>query len=411
MYKNRYLLHARIAQSNSSIFIQGHCLAQMKKSVQYKCDIQMSNTGFMEGTHCECAVGGGDTAHCKHVAVLLWAMEEMGRDKKITLRTVCTQKLQSFHKPAKSFFGSPIKAELLPKKNQNLEPFSDPVVLDSSIMNKQLYCEKQRNRAINFAATNRTTMPFLRLFEPANIYCAIWDHDYTNVNPEEQLLNEFKLLSITTDDIKKIEEETREQSRSKSWFKYRQNRITVSNFYKCCIIRDEEAEVQFSTSLINQETFKSKSTDWGKENESKALEIYESIGIKIDKCGLFISPTHPFLGASPDGLIGNDTVVEVKCPYSRRFSPITEKTLPYLYLDERNNLQLKKNHLYYYQIQGQLFVTGRYIANFIVYTTIETIVITIRRDDNFITLMVQRLAKFFEYYFRVAILDRYLYKN
>lgn len=77
MYENHYLLHARIAQSDGSYFIQGRCLAQMKKSVQYKCDIQISESSFIESTHCECAAGGGDTAHCKHVAVLLWAMEEM----------------------------------------------------------------------------------------------------------------------------------------------------------------------------------------------------------------------------------------------------------------------------------------------------------------------------------------------
>lgn len=329
----------------------------------------------------------------------------------MNLRTVCTQKLQSFHKPAKSFFGSPIKAECLPKKNINHQMAADPIVLNPRLVDKKLYCEKQRNRAINFAATNRTTMPFLRLFKPANTYCAIWDHNYTNVDPEELLLNEFKLLTITTDDINKIEEETRKQSRSKSWFQYRQFRITASNFYKCCIIRDKKAQLEFSVNLINQEPFKSKFTDWGIENEDKAIKIYESTGVKVDKCGLFISQTHPFLGASPDGLIGNDTVVEVKCPYSCRFTVISEKTLPYLYIDKTNNLTLKKNHLYYYQIQGQLFVTVRSIAKLIVFTTVETVVITIYRDDNFIKDMVLRLTDFFKNYFSIAILDLYLYKS
>ncbi|CAG5070424.1 Protein of unknown function, partial [Cotesia congregata] len=182
MYENRYLMHARIAENKNSIFIQGHCLAQMKKSVQYKSDIQISkSTGFIDGTHCECAVGSDDTAHCKHIAVLLWAMEEMEREKKMILRTVCTQELQTFHRSAKSFFGSPIKAEALPSKSRDLSLSLDPVVLDPSIINKQSYCEKQRNRAINYAASYKTTMPFLRLFAPADTYCAIWDHNYTNI--------------------------------------------------------------------------------------------------------------------------------------------------------------------------------------------------------------------------------------
>ncbi|CAD6207448.1 GSCOCG00012702001-RA-CDS, partial [Cotesia congregata] len=231
-------MHARIAENKNSIFIQGHCLAQMKKSVQYKSDIQISkSTGFIDGTHCECAVGSDDTAHCKHIAVLLWAMEEMEREKKMILRTVCTQELQTFHRSAKSFFGSPIKAEALPSKSRDLSLSLDPVVLDPSIINKQSYCEKQRNRAINYAASYKTTMPFLRLFAPADTYCAIWDHNYTNIDPEERLLDELKLLSVTAEDIETIERETRGQAASKIWFKQRHFRITASNFYKCCIIR------------------------------------------------------------------------------------------------------------------------------------------------------------------------------
>lgn len=153
-------------------------------------------------------------------------------------------------------------------------------------MDKKLYCEKQRNRAINFAAANRTTMPFLRLFMPANTYCSIWDHNYVNVDPEALLLNEFELLTITTDNIKEIEQEPREQSRSKSWFKYRRFRITARNFYKCCIIRDKETQMKFSVSLINQEPFKSKFTDWGIQNEDKALKIYAATGVTVYKCGL-----------------------------------------------------------------------------------------------------------------------------
>ena len=41
------------------------------------------------------------------------------------------------------------------------------------------------------------------------------------------------------------------------------------------------------------------------------------------------------LAASPDGLIGDDTVVEVKCPFTARTKPIDATTIDFLTLDRR----------------------------------------------------------------------------
>jgi len=79
--------------------------------------------------------------------------------------------------------------------------------------------------------------------------------------------------------------------------------------------------------------------------------------------GFVISHSHPYLGASPDGLVGDDIVLEVKCPYVVRDKCITPKTVPFL--DEGG---LKCNHQYYYQVQGQLSCTERSVAHFCVYT-------------------------------------------
>ena len=40
-------------------------------------------------------------------------------------------------------------------------------------------------------------------------------------------------------------------------------------------------------------------------------------GTVVKECGLFIHPEHNFLAASPDGLIGDNCVLEIKCPYSK----------------------------------------------------------------------------------------------
>ncbi|GBP59028.1 hypothetical protein EVAR_15031_1 [Eumeta japonica] len=53
----------------------------------------------------------------------------------------------------------------------------------------------------------------------------------------------------------------------------------------------------------------------GIKNEEIALEqLAVQERVNIEPCGIFIDEELPFIGASPDGLIGSDTCVEIKCP-------------------------------------------------------------------------------------------------
>lgn len=65
----------------------------------------------------------------------------------------------------------------------------------------------------------------------------------------------------------------------------------------------------------------------------------------------------PFLAASPDGLINNDSIVEIKCPASiKNYTPeegYENKKLSFMMYKD-GTLRLKTTHVYYYQIQGQL---------------------------------------------------------
>ena len=101
------------------------------------------------------------------------------------------------------------------------------------------------------------------------------------------------------------------------------------------------------------------------------------------------------LAASPDGLIGDDTVVEVKCPFTARTKPIDATTIDFLTLDQNGSLTLKTDHNRFYQIQGQLFCTGHQHCRFIVYTFKGIKAIDIARDEEFMQDMVQNLLEFY----------------
>jgi hypothetical protein len=73
-----------------------------------------------------------------------------------------------------------------------------------------------------------------------------------------------------------------------------------------------------------------KYTNYGKDHESIvriaiAAEFAEVIEKEIGTCGFFVGQNKYFyLGATPDGLIGDEALVEIKCPYSAREDTPTE---------------------------------------------------------------------------------------
>lgn len=54
---------------------------------------------------------------------------------------------------------------------------------------------------------------------------------------------------------------------------------------------------------------------WGIDHEVEAREAYEAAtGEMVDLVGFIPHPDIPWFGASPDGLVGSDGLVEIKCP-------------------------------------------------------------------------------------------------
>ncbi|KAJ8964170.1 hypothetical protein NQ314_005080 [Rhamnusium bicolor] len=88
------------------------------------------------------------------------------------------------------------------------------------------------------------------------------------------------------------------------------------------------------------------STQYGQEHEPFAKRQFEEeLKLKVDECGFFIDPEDFFLGASPDGLVGSDAIIEIKCPKAAsKLHPrdaIEQKLLKFAVLDE-NKCALKK---------------------------------------------------------------------
>ena len=141
----------------------------------------------------------------------------------------------------------------------------------------------------------------------------------------------------------------------------------------------------------------------GKMYEQKAIkQLEERYQVKSQKCGLFVSLDRPYLGASPDAIIGDDAIVEVKCPYAGRDLPISPgPKFKFLEFDNSENICLKKSSVYYDQIQGQLFLSNRKFCYFVVFTFKDVFVQKIDIDREYVTgCLLPKLDTFYVKHFR-----------
>jgi len=66
---------------------------------------------------------------------------------------------------------------------------------------------------------------------------------------------------------------------------------------------------------VPQDSFSSAAMQWGNEQEPFARAAYEiRTGNLVDQTGLVMHPSIPYAGASPDGLVDDLGLVEIKCP-------------------------------------------------------------------------------------------------
>jgi putative phage-type endonuclease len=102
------------------------------------------------------------------------------------------------------------------------------------------------------------------------------------------------------------------------------------------------------------ETYQNAAMAWGTEQEPAARGAYEArTGLLVQETGFVPHPTITMSGASPDGLVGDDGLVEIKCPNTAtHIDTILSESVPGKY-----NIQM----------QWQMACTGRQWCDFISY--------------------------------------------
>ncbi len=178
---------------------------------------------------------------------------------------------------------------------------------------------------------------------------------------------------------------------SEAWRAERAGAITGSRFSE--VLGTKQARLRLARQLVFERLstkpaheVSSKSLTWGTEVESFARDAYElETGNIVTRCGFIRHARYPFIGASPDGLVNHDGIIEMKCPHDEAVHIAT-------WLEGMPDEHIP-------QVQGELFVTGRAWADFISYDPRQAepyrlYVQRVPRDDKYIATLSGALLTF-----------------
>ena len=239
------------------------------------------------------------------------------------------------------------------------------------------------------------------------------------ISGETEIDTLVKEITLSQDDAQNIEAATRRQGKSKEWKIQRKGRITASDFHRVSskvknISRNPQTNNLVEHLVGVKEGYETTAMKHGKATEPKAKLAYKKIMKRshrkfvADESGLVIPIDYPYLGASPDLRVKctchGEGLCEIKCPYGLHASPDSTNYSKHLVNRDVETILSEKSE-YYFQIQGQLGVTGLHYCDVFMYTSDGYFLQRIAFDAHFWTELLSRLRFFWQTYVGPALLE------
>jgi len=183
---------------------------------------------------------------------------------------------------------------------------------------------------------------------------------------------------------------------SESWFQVRIGKVTASRVADVLAktktgysaTRDNYMAQLVCERLTGQkgESFTNAAMQHGTDTEPLARAAYEALkDVLVDEVGFVPHPTIEMAGASPDGLVGEDGLIEIKCPNTAtHIDTLLSQTVPGKYNT---------------QMQFQMACTGRKWCDFVSFDNrlpeeLQLFVTRVPRDEVFIRLIESEIVQF-----------------
>ena len=182
------------------------------------------------------------------------------------------------------------------------------------------------------------------------------------------------------------------EQRSEAWLEQRKGLITASNVGAILGLDPYRTPDDVMRQMVRdwhgaeREFTGNAATEWGVFNEKTAREQFEMMYEPVTECGFFVRKAFPWLGASPDGLVGSNGLIEIKCPYGLR----NELNPVFKTIEEQPH--------YYAQMQIQMLVTYRYYCHFYQWSPNGDAHKLVQFDIDWITENLPKLKAFYDRY-------------
>lgn len=183
-----------------------------------------------------------------------------------------------------------------------------------------------------------------------------------------------------------------------AWLKLRLGLVSASRFKDIMTNPRSKTELFSATAKLymleliaeiltgEQKEVSGKALEWGSNNEINAQNEYAfERGVKVEEVGICLTDDM-FIGASPDGFIGEDGGLEIKCPFNsaNHIATVVSGEMP-------------KEHMA--QVQGNMLVNGRNWWDFVSYDPRidgkgRLFITRIERDDEYIEKLQVKLTAF-----------------
>ncbi|KAK7907110.1 hypothetical protein WMY93_015722 [Mugilogobius chulae] len=290
--------------------LKGKVQASMKNKV-YEVEIHIEGQEVKAST-CSCAIG---RAKCHHVAALLiWT------EKNCTRTDVeCVWKRPT----------TPKTEEITAKKVSVIAPSTSqagikrPVTQEDREWALSSLARLDRFTGLGWILSPESPQTFDQHVKTFDWILASSSYG----DAEDKALHILSSLAVSPQEKEAIERATVGQAENALWMAYRKKRLTASNFgFVLAAVKRKSYPPSLFKTLLGQYNLKqgAHACDWGIVHEQKAKKEYMMrTGVTIQEKGVFLSDSG-LLGGSPDGMVSDDCIIEVKCPYSARKKTIIQ---------------------------------------------------------------------------------------
>ena len=427
-YLETFLEDVKILTSDDCCVVKAKCYRSMRKTESpHKLSIVFdSSEGCTEvNTHCSCKAGAGK---CQHLAALFTHVTVKLRDDDSPTSHLQWHKPRGPSLEPQRWFTSEFVKPRIDRKPREVAPKTvqeylyDPRPIEQRLITEKHIQQLGENISVDspttyaswlqyFNSASHQTLPWGKFLEgcplanqlrdiyPPGFVETVYSEDLEAVfdfpgkislpehvrkGPPPTILKEEKSflqnIILSPEKALEIEKNTRKQSGCSAWYQERAFRITASRFGEVCS-RKAPVNDKFLHSLFSSSKVQTQAMKYGLDMEPMVVKEFKELAgpqVEVFKCGLLVHPDIYWMGCSPDGIIYDTNeipsvgILEIKSLFSMKGKSVEEslelKKDICIHQDKNGDIRLKRNHKYYFQLQGLMGISGLLWSKFCIHT-------------------------------------------